>query len=95
MRVWIASFALLFGLAQLYQWVKGFNLPLPVYILGGAFLAIASNYEKGIGAFFGIAPTIHDGELEEELPASHPPVANNQGQIQAKQSISFTIERRD
>jgi hypothetical protein len=27
-------------------------LPLPIYVFGGAFLAIASNYEKGIMALF-------------------------------------------
>ncbi len=52
MRVWLVSLAVLFGLAELYQWVKGFMLPLPIYVLGGAFLAIASNYEKGICSFF-------------------------------------------
>jgi hypothetical protein len=46
MKVWIASFLVLFGIAELYQWAKHFTLPLPVYILGGAFLAIASNYER-------------------------------------------------
>ena len=52
MRVWLVSLTVLFGLAELYQWVKGFMLPLPIYVLGGAFLAIASNYEKGICSFF-------------------------------------------
>ena len=51
MRVWIATFALLFALAELYEWAKEFISPVPIYILGGAFLAIASNYEKGICSF--------------------------------------------
>lgn len=49
MRVWLASFLLLFALAQLYQWAKHLTLPLPVFILGGLFLAIASNYDKRSG----------------------------------------------
>lgn len=52
MRVWLVTCLILFGLVEIYQWVKGFILPFPIYILGGAFLAIASNSEKGIGAFF-------------------------------------------
>ena len=48
MRVWISAVFVLFVLVQFYQWVKGFILPLPIYVLAGAFLAIASNYEKGM-----------------------------------------------
>ncbi len=44
MRVWIAIFFVLFAFGEFYQWIKHFTLPLPIYILGGAFLAIASNY---------------------------------------------------
>jgi hypothetical protein len=46
MRVWLASFILLFAIAEVYQWAKHFTLPLPIFILGGAFLAIISNYDK-------------------------------------------------
>ena len=48
MRIWIVGFGVLFALAEFYQWVKDYISPLPIYVLGGAFLAIASNYEKGI-----------------------------------------------
>ncbi|MGB5593568.1 MAG: hypothetical protein WBM32_17230 [Crocosphaera sp.] len=48
MRLWISAVFLLFISVQFYQWVKGFILPLPIYVLAGSFLAIASNYEKGI-----------------------------------------------
>lgn len=46
MNVWLACFFLLFALAELLQWAKQFSLPLPIYILGGACLAIASNHDK-------------------------------------------------
>nr|WP_211176543.1 hypothetical protein [Brasilonema sp. UFV-L1] len=29
--------------------MKKFSLPLPIYILGGAFLVVASNYDKLFG----------------------------------------------
>ncbi|MEM1368964.1 MAG: hypothetical protein AAGG02_13305 [Cyanobacteria bacterium P01_H01_bin.15] len=48
MRLWIASFIVLFILAQFGLWVKSILLPLPFAIFGGAFLALASNYDKGI-----------------------------------------------
>lgn len=46
MRVWLVTVVVLFVLIQFYQWAKGFILPLPIYVLAGAFLAIASNYEQ-------------------------------------------------
>ncbi len=51
MKIWLACFGLLFAVAELYQWMKHLTLPLPIYILGGAFLAIASNYNKRTGLF--------------------------------------------
>lgn len=51
MKVWFVSFILLFLLAQFILWVKSFFTPLPLYIFGGAFLAIASNYDQKINDF--------------------------------------------
>ena len=52
MKVWLVSVAILFVLAEVYIAIKDFILPLPIYVLGGAVLAIASNYDKGIMALF-------------------------------------------
>lgn len=57
MRIWLACFFVLFALAQLFDWLQNLTLPLPIYILGGSFLAIASNYNKGLGFFFGNSST--------------------------------------
>ncbi|MBF2027272.1 MAG: hypothetical protein IGS48_10955 [Oscillatoriales cyanobacterium C42_A2020_001] len=46
MRVWLTSFILLFGAVEIYQWASHLSLPMPIFVLGGAFLAIASNYDK-------------------------------------------------
>ncbi|MDY6898196.1 MAG: hypothetical protein SWZ49_08960 [Cyanobacteriota bacterium] len=51
MRIWFICFVVLFAASQLFDWVQQFTLPLPIYILGGAFLAVASNYEKLFGSF--------------------------------------------
>jgi uncharacterized membrane protein required for colicin V production len=52
MKSWLFSVVALFILAKALLWVRGFILPLPVYVLAGAFLAIASNYDKGIMNLF-------------------------------------------
>jgi hypothetical protein len=52
MKVWLVTCAILFITAQFIFWLKQFFLPLPVAIFSGAFLAIASNYEKGIFTVF-------------------------------------------
>jgi hypothetical protein len=46
MRVWLTCFLVLFGVAELLDWMQDLSLPMPIFILGGAFLAIASNYNK-------------------------------------------------
>lgn len=52
LKAWLVGVAILFVLAEFSIWLKQFILPLPIYILAGAFLAIASNYEKGLWAMF-------------------------------------------
>ncbi|HIK37758.1 MAG: hypothetical protein NZ901_12210 [Geminocystis sp.] len=44
MRFWLVTVLLLFALSQLLMWLRQFFTPLPLYIFGGAALAIASNY---------------------------------------------------
>ncbi|MEL6579351.1 MAG: hypothetical protein AAFQ14_06345 [Cyanobacteria bacterium J06621_12] len=52
LKAWLFGVGILFVLAEFSIWLKQFILPLPLYILAGAFLAIASNYEKGLIALF-------------------------------------------
>jgi hypothetical protein len=52
MKVWITSVLVLYGMVEIYQWMKQFSLPLPAFILAGAVLAIASNYGKYAGWSF-------------------------------------------
>jgi hypothetical protein len=42
-QFWIAIFFILLAIAQLYQSIKDIDLPLPVYLVLGTALAIASN----------------------------------------------------
>jgi hypothetical protein len=80
MKVWLACFLVLFALAELFDWLQEFNLPLPIYILGGAFLAVASNYDRIIGSYFddpSIGASLEQPRLDSLTPSTN--------------SISFTI----
>jgi hypothetical protein len=46
MKVWLFTSLVLFVLVQFLQWLKGFMLPLPFYLLAGALLSLASNYPQ-------------------------------------------------
>ena len=52
LKAWLFGFGILFVLAEFSMWLKQFILPLPIYIFAGAFLAIASNYERGLITLF-------------------------------------------
>lgn len=49
MQLWVVCFVMFFGAVELFQWVQGFSLPLPVLAIGGILLAIVSNASKRIG----------------------------------------------
>ncbi|QLE49574.1 hypothetical protein FD724_16735 [Nostoc sp. C057] len=75
MRVWLACFLVLFALAEFFDWLQEFNLPLPIYILGGAFLAVASNYDKIIGSYFdepSIEASLEQPRLDSLTPSTNP-----------------------
>ncbi len=98
MRIWLACFIVLFGLAELFQWMKQLSLPLPVFILGGAFLAIASNYEKRAGFPFNQLPRSFNHPLESPDPDSfasvHPISQAPAGcPAQSQRTVSFVIRK--
>jgi len=104
MRVWMISFLVLFGIVELYQWMRDFTLPLPVFILGGALLAIASNYGKYAGWSLAEPPTQSDGEraktpstrgLTNRPNWSNLHQSSSQPMLKTQGSISFTIRRHD
>ncbi len=47
-QFWIIFFFILLAVAELYQSVKDIILPFPVYLVLGAVLAVASNYQQRI-----------------------------------------------
>lgn len=65
-QVWIAIFFILLAVTQLYQSVKDINLPLPVYLVLGAILAIASNSPHQLS--FDRQPQVSQPDLTEPTP---------------------------
>ncbi len=45
-QFWIAIFFVFLAVAQLYESIKAIELPLPVYLVLGTMLAIASNSQQ-------------------------------------------------
>ncbi|MEH1787579.1 hypothetical protein [Nostoc sp.] len=92
MRVWLACFLVLFALAELFDWLQKFNLPLPIYILGGAFLAVASNYDKVIGSYFAdssIEASLEQAQLDSLTSSTNPisfPIASSVEDAQISQT---------
>lgn len=79
MKVWIVSFGILLVLAEFYQWVQEITLPLPVFIVGGVVLAIASNYDKFIPP-----------QTTQSLPLQPTPIKLPS---QPNRPVSFTIRQ--
>jgi hypothetical protein len=82
MKIWLACFLLLFAIAELLEWVQHLSLPLPIYILGGAFLAIASNSNKRLGLFFGNSPIEPPSVIDSEYPANWDKLSQSQSNQQ-------------
>ncbi len=94
MRVWIVCFILLFGSAQLLEWLQNFSLPLPIFVLGGVFLAIASNYNKLADLPFHPDyedPTLPTGNAVSATPNIPPTTASPAPSRSSK--ISFEISK--
>lgn len=103
MRVWITSVLVVFGMVELYQWMKNFTLPLPVFILAGAVLAIASNYGKYAGWSFQSPSAQSQTQPIQTVLRDKFTQASNGSKLnpssakslpQATREISFTIRRR-
>lgn len=71
---------LLLGLTGLNQVAELFALPLPVLFVGGALLAIASNYNKREGLPFFPPPST---ATEQQLPTADQPTGLKANTLQA------------
>lgn len=95
MRVALLWIVMLFGLSEALDWLKQVELPMPVLIVGGLVLAIASNYDKRESfplwpesppkAPPAAAPTV------AAPPTVEPPAAAQSLPPSPSQPVSFTI----
>jgi hypothetical protein len=97
-QFWVLIVVVLFVGVQLFQWLQGAILPLPLYVMAGAFLAIASNYDKGMGRF------INRGEetvalltetLQAELDPQEPtvlPASQPEPGLKLPEFVESTVE---
>jgi hypothetical protein len=92
MKVWITCFLVLFGVAELLQWIRAFSLPLPVFIVAGAFLAVISNYDKLTHLPF--HPDYEDPPQQDRPAAdSRPATPVSPPKQPPTPTISFTIRK--
>jgi len=94
MRIWFICFVVLFAASQLFDWVQQFTLPLPIYILGGAFLAVASNYERLFGSFLAEYSDESYTPQQQLDAASQPEVSTSFDNYQSVEEIE-ELEIRD
>lgn len=81
LKAWLFGVGILFVLAEFSIWLKQFILPLPIYILAGAFLAIASNYEKGLIALFRQEDTTTDPLIQTATLIQEAKALKNQQEV--------------
>lgn len=83
----IVCFVLFFLLSQVFQWAQEITLPLPFFILGGALLAIASNFDRRAGFPFNLI------NPPAESPPVEPPTLSQSSTPKFPREISFTIRK--
>jgi len=97
MKVWLTSFGCLFAFVEFYRWLENFTIPMPVCIVGGVCLAIASNSEF-LSKIVALKPLeVKDVRVEPiPLQASvQPQLEEQQPSTGATHTVSFKIDKPD
>ncbi|MER3478215.1 MAG: hypothetical protein C4287_19315, partial [Leptolyngbya sp. ERB_1_2] len=93
----ILCFVVFFGLSQAFQWAQELTLPLPFFILGGAILSIASNFDRRAGFPLNLinflSPEVTPIEEQSTLPSAHTSVSAQSSTPKFPREISFTIRK--
>ncbi|XHX76635.1 MAG: hypothetical protein RBJ76_19660 [Stenomitos frigidus ULC029] len=101
MKIWLVCFILLFGATEVLHWFKQISLPLPMLLLSGAFLAVASNYSKLTHLPFHLDYGKSDA-LQEDIPVAQldvpqaplqKPMRDSLSDRSGQPPISFTIRK--
>ncbi|MBE9013315.1 hypothetical protein IQ250_24260 [Pseudanabaenaceae cyanobacterium LEGE 13415] len=84
----LLCFLVFFALSQFFQWAQEITLPLPFFVLGGALLAIASNFDRRAGFPFNLI-----NPPAPEAPPVEPPTLTQSPAPKFPQEVSFTIRK--
>ncbi|MBD2081524.1 hypothetical protein [Leptolyngbya sp. FACHB-17] len=84
----LICFLVFFALSQVFQWAQELTLPLPFFILAGAALSIASNFDRRAGFPFNLInfPT-------PEAPPVESPTLTQSSTPKFPREVSFTIRK--
>jgi hypothetical protein len=101
MQVLVVCVILFFGAAELWQWMQGMALPMPVWVAAGVVLAIASNLHHPMLLAWTasrqsqasvVPPAVTGASDRPAIPAASASVAPLT-QLDAPTPISFTIRK--
>ncbi|MBD1845575.1 hypothetical protein H6F89_19610 [Cyanobacteria bacterium FACHB-63] len=84
----LICFLVFFALSQAFQWAQELTLPLPFFILAGAALSIASNFDRRAGFPFNL---IHFPK--SEAPPVEPTMIAQSPTQKFPREVSFTIRK--
>jgi hypothetical protein len=102
MRLWFVCFVALFGIAELFPWLQGIALPLPLMLGAGVLLALASNNDfpspkntlpKPDPATKPTVPAAQTVSDRPTHPAKSPTLPEFKSPQVQQRSISFTIRK--
>lgn len=71
MKVWLVTFVVLLALVEFYQWFHSLQVPLPLMLLAGVVLAIASNL---IGSRSSPAPSLEEPPTPDQNSSESEPL---------------------
>jgi hypothetical protein len=92
----VVCFLLFFALSQFFQWAKHLTLPLPIFILGGVFLAIASNFDRRAGLPFNLLkPPEEDSPKSSVQTKPTEQSTLSPASTTSPREISFTIRKSE
>lgn len=89
----LICFLVFFALSQAFQWAQELTLPLPFFILAGAALSIASNFDRRAGFPFNLINFNLINFPTAETPPTEPPTIAQSTTPKFPREISFTIRK--
>lgn len=87
----LICFVVFFIFSQIFEWASQITLPLPIFVLGGAFLAIASNFDRRAGFPFNLLNAVIPPQ-EPAIPTESPTLTQS-STAKFPREVSFTIRK--